>query len=401
MATNLDVSVNEQVKLQRITVDKLKTGMFLVEICRQRGNQHVSNPGRINKAQISQLRKLGVVQVMIDPARSLQEEPVIPAASPEPDEPAPAETPHQSEQRALRTFHQAKEIQRKYFTQLKNGEAIDIEPLQEAADELIDGLGSHSDALLCLARIREKDDYLMEHSLNVGMLLAYFGRAIGMSRVEQRELLVGGMLHDVGKIETPDEILHKPGKLTDAELEIMREHVVHSNRILSGTPGISRLMLEVASNHHERIDGNGYPKGLTRALLSQASRMSGIVDCYDALTADRVYKSGMPPTAAFRILLKGVGSQFEKELVEKFIHCMGVYPAGTWVKLTSGKIGLVIKRNAAQPLKPVVRVVYSANTGTYLPTKEVNLAKQSNESIESAVSARDYDIDVARFSDPS
>jgi putative nucleotidyltransferase with HDIG domain len=391
------VTVVENRKLRLTSVDTLKAGMFLVGICRQRGNHKVSNPGRISPEQIAQLRKQGVTQVMIDPSRGLPDE-ARQAMGVTEVEPSDKDQSMLDAQRALQAFRQAKVIQKKYFLQIGKGEAIDIAPLQAAADDLIEGLDRHSDALLCLARIREKDQYLMEHSLNVGMLLAYLGRSMGMDRFEQRELLIGGMLHDVGKIETPDEVLHKPGRLTDREFDVMKEHVVHSNRILSQTPGITNVMLEVASNHHERIDGTGYPKGLGRALLSRVSQMSSIVDCYDALTADRVYKSGMPPTAAFRIMLKGVGTQFEKGLLDRFIHCMGVYPAGTWVKLVSGKIGLVIKRNAAHPLKPVIRIVYSTNTNNYLPVKEMDLAKQSNESIDGAVSARDYDIDVVRFS---
>lgn len=399
--TDTDVSVKDPVELECVSVDNLQVGMFLVAICRQIGSQKVSNPGRVTQNHINQLRKRGALQVMIDPARSQIASP-IEIEVPEVNQELGAAEPHQlTEHRALQTYHQAMVIQRRYFAEVKHGEAIDIGPFRRAADELIGGLDGHSDALLCLARIRDKDDYLMEHSLNVGMLLAYFARSMGWSRAEQRELLVGGMLHDIGKVETPDEVLHKPGKLDDKELEIMREHVVNSHRILSETPGISQLMLEVASNHHERLDGKGYPNGLAYDQLSQASRMSTIVDCYDALTADRVYKSGMPPTSAFQILLKGRDTQFDKELLIKFIHCMGVFPAGTWVRLESGKVGLVIKRNLTQPLKPVVRVVYSAQTKSYTLVKELNLARLPSEAIECAVSARDYGIDVSRFSYPS
>ena len=146
---------------------------------------------------------------------------------------------------------------------------------------------THGDAMLCLARIRAKDAYLMEHSMNVAILLANFYCYLDLDRSVLKELTLGGLLHDVGKIMTPDEVLNKPGKLTDEEFAVMRQHVVHSYEILSNTPGITATMLEVAANHHERLDGTGYPQRLKGEQLSLYTRMSGIVDVYDAVTADR------------------------------------------------------------------------------------------------------------------
>ncbi|BEU01856.1 phosphodiesterase [Agarivorans sp. OAG1] len=387
--------------IRTINIDALKEGMFVVSITSQTGKTSIAQSGRITQSkQVTVLKNKGVKVVNVDWSRSVfaeqdseQKSTEISSSSSKPKK----RSGESEKQAAKKLFNEAKSLQTKYFKQLQQGEPIDIEPMEKAAEGLIDSLENQSNAMLCLAKIRAKDKYLMEHSLNVGMLLAYFGRSLGMNRTKQKQLLMGGMLHDIGKINTPDEILHKPGRLTDDEFVIMREHVVHSHNILKEQEGISKIMLEIASNHHERLDGLGYPNQLKGDELSAYTRMANIVDCYDALTADRVYKSGMPPTAAFRILLSGVGTQFDKALVEKFIRCMGVYPVGTLVKLKSGKLGVVVERNELKPLQPVIKQVFNTLTNTHTEVKLIDLSKYAHEEIESAVSARDYGISLDRY----
>ncbi|MDO6685343.1 MULTISPECIES: HD-GYP domain-containing protein [unclassified Agarivorans] len=387
--------------IRTIEIDALKKGMYVVSITSQSGKTSVAQSGRITQAeQVKLLKRKGVKVVSVDWSRSVFEDD---SSQPKTTEINSASSKvkklsGESEKLAAKKlFNEAKSLQTKFFRQLQQGEPIDIEPMERAAEGLIDSLENQSGAMLCLAKIRAKDKYLMEHSLNVGMLLAYFGRSLDMNKAVQKQLLMGGMLHDIGKINTPDEILHKPGKLTDDEFVIMREHVVHSHNILKVQEGISKIMLEIASNHHERLDGLGYPNKLKGEQLSSYTRMANIVDCYDALTADRVYKSGMPPTAAFRILLSGVGTQFDKVLVEKFIRCMGVYPVGTLVKLKSKKLGVVVERNELKPLQPIIKLVFNAATNTHTEVKVIDLSKYSHEEIEGAVSPRDYGISLDRF----
>ncbi|MDO6763650.1 HD-GYP domain-containing protein [Agarivorans sp. 1_MG-2023] len=387
--------------IRTIEIDALKKGMYVVSITSQSGKTSVAQSGRITQAeQVKLLKRKGVKVVSVDWSRSVFEDD---SSQPKTTEINSASSKvkklsGESEKLAAKKlFNEAKSLQTKFFRQLQQGEPIDIEPMERAAEGLIDSLENQSGAMLCLAKIRAKDKYLMEHSLNVGMLLAYFGRSLDMNKAVQKQLLMGGMLHDIGKINTPDEILHKPGKLTDDEFVIMREHVVHSHNILKAQEGISKIMLEIASNHHERLDGLGYPNKLKGEQLSSYTRMANIVDCYDALTADRVYKSGMPPTAAFRILLSGVGTQFDKVLIEKFIRCMGVYPVGTLVKLKSKKLGVVVERNELKPLQPIIKLVFNVATNTHTEVKLIDLSKYSHEEIEGAVSPRDYGISLDRF----
>ncbi|MGL4933665.1 MAG: HD-GYP domain-containing protein [Aeromonas sp.] len=387
-----------------IPINRLTPGMYVTAIASQTGGIEIDRTGLVtNVAQITDLVRQGVLTVAIDLARSE-------LAAPAND---PVTTPGQninrsqvarqanSERRELkirRLYQEARELQGKFIRHLKAGEPIDITPLAEVAEEMVDTMFTHGDAMLCLARIRAKDAYLMEHSMNVAILLANFGRYLGLERPVLKELTLGGLLHDVGKILTPDEVLNKPGKLTEEEFTVMRQHVVHSYNILKKTPGITAIMMEVAANHHERLDGTGYPRQLKGDQLSLYARMSSLIDVYDAITADRVYKAGMSPTQAFRILLKGAHQHFDAELVTKFIKCMGVYPVGTLVQLSNQRLAIVMQRNDLQPLKPVVKVIYHATQHHYLEVQLLDLAKSGvQESIEHAVDPKTFNISLAHF----
>ena len=386
-----------------IPVNQLRPGMYVIAIASQTGAMEIAQTGLVTtRQQVDVLIRRGVLTVKVDLARSKLPG-IAQVISPSPAHTAsgsarPAGSGEGRELKIRRLYQEARELQGKFIRHLKAGEPIDITPLAAVAEEMVDTMFTHGDAMLCLARIRAKDAYLMEHSMNVAILLANFGRYLGLDRSVLKELTLGGLLHDVGKIMTPDEVLNKPGKLTDEEFGVMRQHVVHSYDILSNTAGITPTMLEVAANHHERLDGTGYPQRLKGDQLSLYTRMSGIVDVYDAVTADRVYKQGMQPTQAFRVLLKGINQHFDAELVTKFIKCMGVYPVGTLVQLSNQRLAVVMQRNEQQPLKPMVKVIYHATQRHYLEVQWLDLARNGGqESIESTVDPKEFGINLANF----
>ncbi|MGE6193962.1 HD-GYP domain-containing protein [Aeromonas media] len=385
-----------------IPVNQLQPGMYVLAIASQTGAMEIAQTGLVtNRQQVDALIWRGVLTVRVDLARSKLpgiEQVVSPSPAHSVGSARPAGSGEGRELKIRRLYQEARELQGKFIRHLKAGEPIDITPLAAVAEEMVDTMFTHGDAMLCLARIRAKDAYLMEHSMNVAILLANFGRYLGLERNVLKELTLGGLLHDVGKIMTPDEVLNKPGKLTDEEFGVMRQHVVHSYDILSNTAGITPTMLEVAANHHERLDGTGYPQRLKGEQLSLYTRMSGIVDVYDAVTADRVYKQGMQPTQAFRVLLKGINQHFDAELVTKFIKCMGVYPVGTLVQLSNQRLAVVMQRNEQQPLKPLVKVIYHATQRHYLEVQWLDLARNGGqESIESTVDPKEFGINLANF----
>lgn len=274
---------------------------------------------------------------------------------------------------------------------------MDISIPEEFSNNLVGSIDRNPNALLCLTKIREKDDYLLEHSLNVAILLANFAQYIGLEEEIVQELALSGFLHDIGKIKIPDEILHKPGRLTDQEMNIMRDHVIYGIEALREME-IPERMIRTVGEHHERLDGYGYPEGARDDEISYYGRMISIVDVYDALTADRCYKAGMPSQKALQILLKDTPDKYDRELVQKFIKCIGIFPVGSLVKLSDETIAMVVKHNEEAPLKPLVKVFYSLKGNHYLAPEDINLAKTNMKiSVDKAVLASDYKIDFNAF----
>ena len=261
----------------------------------------------------------------------------------------------------------------------------------------MDSVFRNQDALACLTQMRQKDAYLLEHSINVSILMGIFAKHLGIEKKIIVELTTGALLHDIGKIKIPDEILNKPGRFTDDEFKIMKMHSLFSKEILEES-GLTGIAVDIAGMHHERLDGKGYPFGKKGDEISQYVRMASIVDVYDALTAERVYKTGMEPIKAFKILKDGCPDSFDPVLLNKFIQCIGIHPVGTLVRLSSQKVGLVTESNPSTPLKPIVKTFYSAKHSRYTEIKDIDLSnKKTLDTLESAVKPKEYNIDLERF----
>ncbi len=248
-----------------------------------------------------------------------------------------------------------------------------------------------------MTKIREKDTYLLEHSLNVAILLANFGTYLGFDEEQIQELTLSGFLHDIGKIKVPDEILHKPSHLNEQEMTIMRDHVYYGMKVLVEM-GIPDSIVKTIGEHHERLDGYGYPEGLRGDDITQFGRMIAIVDTYDAITADRCYKAGMSSKKALQILLDDAPGKYDEWLVAQFVQCIGIFPSGSLVKLDNEKIAMVLKQNNGHAVKPVVKVFYSIRGNHYLEPKEVDLSAASNRlKILDAVLPSDFNLDIKKY----
>ncbi|WP_149981358.1 HD-GYP domain-containing protein [Pseudoalteromonas rhizosphaerae] len=388
-----------------IPIDQLIPGMFVHSVTKQTGKIKIKNQGWVKtQAGVQQLIKAGILEVEIDPDKTIVE--LTPTATTSdikvepPKQRDPWSTTHSVEQemdKAFKLYSEAKQLQSKAFTDIKAGNTIDITPFKELASGFIDSVFRNQDALACITRMREKDAYLLEHSINVSILISIFAKHLGFERALIEELATGALLHDIGKIQIPDDILNKPGKLTDQEYKVIQDHARFSKEILEQA-GLKGIAVDIAGFHHERLDGTGYPFGKRADEISQYVRMASIVDVYDALTAERVYKAGMEPIKAFKILKDGCPDSFDGELLTKFIQCIGVHPVGTLVKLSSQKVGLVTKSNPSSPLKPQVKTFYNAKHAHYTQVQDIDLAHNRNQdSLESAIKPADFNIDLIRF----
>ncbi|MDC7708335.1 HD-GYP domain-containing protein [Vogesella indigofera] len=277
--------------------------------------------------------------------------------------------------RANRIKSQAHALVKTVMQDVRLGRAVELEQVEPMIESITESVLSNSGALLTLLRIKNKDDYTFLHSVSVGTLMIAFCRAVGMDMETIHLAGLGGILHDTGKALVPDEVLNKPGRLTEDEFDIIKRHPRDGFDILSRTEGIGEIPLDITLHHHERVDGSGYPHKLNGDTISTLAKMAAIVDVYDAITADRCYHKGMAPTDALRKIFEWSKYHFDPKLVQAFMRCVGIYPVGTLVLLESGKLGVVIEQHASNLLTPKIKVMYSSKSNTYLQPEIIDLSR--------------------------
>lgn len=245
-----------------------------------------------------------------------------------------------------------------YLDDLRTGKNITPDEAKGVVTDVVDSMIRNPSALMCYTLMQNRDERTSDHSMNVCVLALAFGRHLDLPEDELNELGIAALLHDLGKVEIPMEVLHKKGKLTDEEFNIIRAHPAHGKTILEKANGrVPRSMIDVAYSHHERADGHGYPQGLTSKQMSLFVKIVAIVDVYDALTSDRSYHDGISSHDALKRMYEWRETDFDPDLLEKFIQCLGTYPVGTVVELNTGDIGVVIEVDPKCRLKPRMMLV--------------------------------------------
>lgn len=396
----------------KIALADVGVGMFVTAIEHNK-RVNLANAGRISSPEgIKKLTASGVKYVWVDQTLSSQKcvfKPVDESIVAVEEEREPKSSDFSKVQRAYRSrdvqhkrakklIAEAKDLAQKLLNQTFEGKIIEVDEVEAWADDVIESVFIDSDALQCVSALRKKDSYLLEHSVNVACLLVSFGKYLGLDKQTLKQLAIGGIIHDVGKIKVDDKILHKPAKLTPEEFEHMKLHQVFAGEIILHVKGLSDVSRDVCLMHHEKLDGNGYPRGLKGDEIPIHGRMSCIVDIYDALTADRCYKKGMSSAEAFKILLSLTPFHLDADLVYKFINCVGMYPVGSIVELSDGRVGIVWSSNDSQALKPEVKCFYSRKYQRYIDVVMVDL-KNSLHKIERAVAPSSLEIDPKPFYD--
>ncbi|MDO6619976.1 MULTISPECIES: HD-GYP domain-containing protein [unclassified Shewanella] len=380
----------------RIPVERLSLGMFVVAIDRNDSKVAISNAGQIkHKDAMVKLAKAGIKTVWVDVERSadgcgLKKKPNSPLVK------KITNTREYKQTQAKKILTEAKTLVRKVLSETYQGKAVEVAPFEDVADKMLESVMDDADALRCVSALRTKDAYLLEHSVNVAFLLVTFGKHLGLDASLLKELAVGGILHDIGKVQVDNKILNKPGKLTAEEFELIKMHQVYAIDIMSDTQEISQVSKDVCLMHHEKLDGKGYPKGLKGDEIPQHGRMSCIVDIYDALTATRCYKEAMSPAAAFKILMSLTPFHLDQTLVYEFIRCVGIYPVGSLVQLSDERVGIVWESAGRDALHPVVKCFYSQKHQRYTEVTLVDLRK-CNLNIDRGVSPRSLAVDPSPF----
>lgn len=288
-----------------------------------------------------------------------------------------------SEETRIRTIREVRTTFKKMMNDAGNKRMTQFgEAFRPLMKDIIDDLSLHKDAMMMLTNISVTDHYLFQHSLNVCIYTTLLGLAHGYSKDELMVLGLGALLHDIGKTKVPQDILQKPGKLTDTEFLEIKKHAEYGFLLLKDEPNIPLLVAHCAYQHHERINGGGYPRGISGTDIHEYARWIGMVDSYDAMTTHRVYRSPVLPHQALEILFTGTGTLYDHEKLLLFRDKIAIYPIGVTVKLDTGETGVVVCLNASAPYRPVVRV-FEDGEGQVIPY-EIDLSEKLNVMIAAA-----------------
>jgi putative nucleotidyltransferase with HDIG domain len=393
---------------QTITIDQLNPGMYVKSFSNNK-NLNIKSEGYISCTEsITQLRNANITHLVIVPEKQKQTVNVekvfakIKTKAPISSKTKSSEKVERSldseMKKASNLYKNAKLLQEKILSQIKQKKTIQVSEVEETTNAMVDSIFRNQDALSCMSRFQTKDSYLIEHSLNVSILMSVFAKHLGFDKRLIQELALGAFLHDIGKVLLPNDILNKRNPLTDKEQNIIRSHVALGLKILESSPSISYMAINMIREHHERLDGSGYPKKLKGDEISKYGRMIAIIDSYDAMTSERPYKKSIHPINAFKTLIAEAPECYDEELVENFIQCMGVYPVGTLVKLNSGKLGLISRLNKQKPLHPYVRVFYNIRMHQAIPIQEINLSESKyKDQIDCCIRPEEFNLNLLGF----
>ncbi|ABO51157.1 metal dependent phosphohydrolase [Desulforamulus reducens MI-1] len=339
--------------MRKIPLDYIRPGMQTAKRVYSASGHVLLNAGvKLTSGYIQQLKKLGIPSLYIED--KFTEDILIKDVIPD--------------ELRMQTIKEVKNI---FSKEVGSGKFTyqDAARMERAVQDIITELICNRAAVVNITDIRSYDDYTYAHSVNVCILAILAGLSMELSKPSLYHLGMGALLHDIGKVQIPRAILNKPGKLTAEEFTVIKNHSTYSYNSLRKYEGISHLSALIAYEHHEKYDGSGYPKGLKQGEIHQLSQITGMVDMYDALTADRVYRKAFPPQEACEMIAAAGNYFFDFNIIDPFLRNIAPYPLGTFVELSNGCLGVVVEVEKGYPANPTVRVLLDQNkepTSSYL-----------------------------------
>jgi putative nucleotidyltransferase with HDIG domain len=377
--------------LKRISVDHLRLGMYIQEFCGSWMDHPFWRTAFLldSEKDLSTIHSTGIRELWIDTSKGLDVETGEAAEEVSQDidivltQTAQQTTPQPSIQtdldkeaaRAIKICAESRRAVQSMFHEARMGRALDAADALPIVEEISSSVMRNPDALISLARLKNKDNYTYMHSVAVCALMVALSRRLGLNDEETRQAGLAGLLHDIGKMMMPGDVINKPGRLTDGEFATMRTHPEEGYKLLQTGSGISDIALDVCLHHHEKVDGSGYPHKLSGEQISLFAKMGAVCDVYDAITSDRAYKKGWEPAEAIRKMAEWRTGHFEQRIFEAFVRSVGIYPIGSLVKLESDRLGVVIEQTEQSLLTPKIKVFFSITSNCRITPEVLDLSQ--------------------------
>lgn len=288
----------------------------------------------------------------------------------------------------------------KVFQDVRMGTSINTSEARAVVASLVEVVAESADSLVWLTQLKNVHEYTLQHSVNVCILSLAFAHHLGYPKDRMQMIGLGALLHDIGKIRTPIDILDKPGRLTEHEFEVIRRHPLDGWKMLRDKPDVPEASLEIVKYHHERLSGRGYPEGLKADQLSTHVLLVAICDMYDAMTSDRIYQRGITSTESLTAMFQLAPNEFGKELMQEFIRCLGIYPVGSLVELSDRSLGIVMVNDPSNRLRPVVLMVRDPDGDVILPRRYAALSAEGDAKgskarrVQRVVDPREYGLNL-------